>query len=254
MTLTNYSTTTSLHAQGYVDAAKLAKVVILNGELAELGERIGGYGDFHYNWCATLLSYAHKDRILAGDKIKAGHTLIGLGEEGFRSNGITDVRRILTDTFGPQWHKKVIKSLGPESLGKQVAKPSIIYSKFVTELTGGCDITQKPIARVAGVAHITGGGMPSKLGRMLEPSDLGAAITTPQDLPPIMEFVHGLSDFSDETAYGKWHMGSGMVIASPDPQAILDHAKKKRCACSSNWRCHQRARHKNCQPRRAKER
>ncbi len=234
-------------AAGLVAAAALAKVVVLNGELAELGNRVGGYskshplfkrvlaavmnreltGGFNYNWSSTLLSYAHPERILAGNKIKEGDILIGLAEDGFRSNGITDVRRLLGEKFGREWHNQTASELPHATLGKLVQTPSTIYTPLITELTGGYDPKQAPIAEVSGVAHITGGGVPSKLGRMLEPSGLGAYITHPQELPLIMEFLHGLSGFSDEKAYGKWHMGSGMIISSSDPQAILDLAQKR---------------------------
>lgn len=63
---------------------------------------------------------------------------------------------------------------------------------------------------MSGVAHITGGGQPSKLGRMLEPSELGVTINTPIEPPRIMTEVQKLRGFSDETAYGKWHWG-GLV-------------------------------------------
>jgi phosphoribosylaminoimidazole (AIR) synthetase len=82
---------------------------------------------------------------------------------------------------------------------------TIIYSRFVSELTGGFDTDKEPKATVTGIAHITGGGQPSKLGRMLE--------------------VQRLREFTDEKAYGKWHMGPGMVIATPEPEKVLAESK-----------------------------
>src|ERR1035437_8016618 len=201
--------------QGYVDAAKAAGVVVVNGEVAELGDRVGGYGDFNYNWGATVLWLAHKERILTGHKVQPGDVLVGLAEHGFRSNGITDVRKAMLEQYGPEWQNTVVEELGDLSLGRLVQKPSIIYSRFVSVLTGGYDIDKEPKARVTGVAHITGGGQPSKLGRMLQPSGLGVTIHTPIDPPQVMLEVQRLRGFSDEKAYGKWHMGPGMVIATP---------------------------------------
>lgn len=212
-------------AQGYVEAAKAAGVVVVNGEVAELGDRVGGYGDFNYNWGATVLWFAHKDRILTGHQIQPGDSLVGLAEHGFRSNGITDVRKAMLEHYGPQWQDVVVKELGELSLGRLVQKPSIIYSRFVSELTGGYDIDKEPKAVVSGVAHITGGGQPSKLGRMLEPSGLGVTIDTPIDPPRIMTEVQKLRAFSDEKAYGKWHLGSGMVIATSEPEKVLAEAQ-----------------------------
>jgi phosphoribosylformylglycinamidine cyclo-ligase len=212
-------------SQGYVEAARAAGVVVVNGEVAELGDRVGGYGDFNYNWGATVLWFAHKDRILTGHQIQPGDTLVGLAEHGFRSNGITDVRKTMLEHYGSQWQDEVVKELGEVSLGKLVQKPSIIYSRFVSELTGGYDIEKEPKATVTGVAHITGGGQPSKLGRMLEPSGLGVTIDSPIDPPRLMTEVQKLREFSDEKAYGKWHMGAGMVIATPEPEKVLARAE-----------------------------
>lgn len=212
-------------AHGYVEAAKAAGVVVVNGEVAELGDRVGGYGDFNYNWGATVLWLAHKERILTGHQIQPGDTLVGLAEHGFRSNGVTDVRKAMVEHYGPQWQNEVVDNLGKLSLGRLVQKPSIIYSRFVSDLTGGYDIDKEPKAAVTGVAHITGGGQPSKLGRMLEPSGLGVTIDDPIAPPQIMLEVQRLRGFTDEKAYGKWHMGPGMVIATPEPENVLNEAE-----------------------------
>jgi phosphoribosylformylglycinamidine cyclo-ligase len=213
-------------SQGYVTAAKAAGVVVVNGEVAELGDRVGGYGDFNYNWGATVLWFAHRERILTGHQIQPGDALVGLAEHGFRSNGITDVRKAMLEHYGPQWQHEVVKELGEVSLGKLVQRPSIIFSRIVSALTGGYDIDKEPKAKVTGVAHITGGGQPSKLGRMLEPSGLGVTIDSPIEPPRIMLEVQRLRGFSDEQAYGKWHMGPGMVIATPEPEKVLAEAKR----------------------------
>lgn len=212
-------------AQGYVEAAKAAGVVVVNGEVAELGDRIGGYGEFNYNWGASVLWLAHKERILTGHQIQPGDSLIGLAEHGFRSNGITDVRKAMLEHYGPTWQDEIVEALGELTLGRLVQKPSIIYSRFVSELTGGYDIEKEAKAKISGVAHITGGGQPSKLGRMLEPSGLGVTIDDPITPPQIMLEVQRLREFTDEKAYGKWHMGPGMVIATPEPEKVLSEAE-----------------------------
>jgi len=214
-------------ALGYVAAAHAAGVVVVNGEVAELGNRVGGFGEFNYNWGAAILWLAHKDRVLTGKQIRPGDSLVGLAEHGMRSNGITDVRKAMLEHYGDNWHHKIVQGLGDASLGSLVQRPSIIYSGFMSELTGGHDITKEPIARVTGVAHITGGGQPSKLGRMLEPSGLGVDIYDPIEPPDIMLKVQELRKFSDKVAYGKWHMGPGMVIATPQPSKVIDAAESR---------------------------
>ena len=217
--------------KGYVEAARAAGVVVVNGEVAELGDRVGGYDglphNFNYNWGAAILWIAHKDRILTGHQVQPGDSLIGLSEHGFRSNGITDVRKALLREYGPQWHDVVVAGLGGLSLGRLVQKPSTIYARFVAELFGGYDIDCEPKAKLTGVAHITGGGQPSKLGRMLEPSGYGAHINNPIEPPKIMQHLQELRKCTDEDAYGNWHMGPGMVIATPEPDQVLDEAARQ---------------------------
>lgn len=165
--------------------------------------------------------------MLTGDQILPGDSLVGLAEYGFRSNGITDVRKAMIEHYGDDWHNKVVRELGDVSLGRLVQRPSIIYSGFMSELTGGHDIKKEPLAQVTGVAHITGGGQPSKLGRMLEPSGLGAEIADPIVPPEIMLKMQELRGFDDKTAYGKWHMGPGMIIATPEPEKVLKVAETR---------------------------
>lgn len=211
-------------AHGYVEAARLAGVVVVNGEVAELGDRVGGHGEFNYNWGATVLWVAHRERVLSGHQIQPGDSVVGLQEHGFRSNGITDVRKAMLEKYGPDWHNEIINELGNETLGKQVQRPSAIFSGFVTDLTGGYDLAREPKATVHGVAHITGGGQPSKLGRMLEPSGLGIDIDTPLEAPTIMLEAQRIRGFDDAKAYGKWHMGPGMVIVTSEPEKVLAEA------------------------------
>jgi phosphoribosylformylglycinamidine cyclo-ligase len=220
-------------ARGYIEAAKLAGVVVLNGEVAELGSRVDGYAEvddeearFNYNWGGVVSWDALKSRALDGKSIRPGDALVGFAEHGFRSNGITDVRKAMLEEYGPLWHKEHAAKLGDLSLGELVLRPSTIYCQVINELTGGRDPEKEPRAEIHGVAHITGGGQPSKLGRMLEPSGYGATIDNPLDPPDIMLEVQRIRRFSDQKAYGKWHMGPGMVVATPEPSKVIAAAEE----------------------------
>ncbi|HET7059863.1 MAG TPA: AIR synthase-related protein [Candidatus Saccharimonadales bacterium] len=220
-------------ALGYMGAAKDAGVVVTNGELAELGGRVDGYVDvkdvesrFNYNWGGVVLWDALKSRALDGTEIQPDDALVGFVEKGLRSNGYTDLRIGLETEYGPRWHEKHVAKLGKLSLGELALQPSTIYCCVINELIGGRDPEKEPRAEVHGVAHITGGGQPSKLGRMLEPSGYGATIDNPLEPPEIMLEVQRIRGFSDGTAYGKWHMGPGMVVATPEPSKVIAVAEE----------------------------
>lgn len=217
-------------ARGYVDAARESETVVVNGEVAELGDRVGGFRiydtDLNYNWAATVLWLVHESRILSGRRIEPGHSLIGFAERGFRSNGLSLVRKVLAREAGEDWHRQVIGSSGA-TFGELVQAPSVIYSRFINRLTGGYDLAKQPLAEVSGIAHITGGGMPGKLKRLLEPSGYGAVIDSPMVPPEIMLRVQQMGGVSDAEAYKTWHMGPGMIITTPDEEKVLAAAREE---------------------------
>lgn len=207
-------------AEGYINAAKSANVAIVNGEVAELGNRIGGFGQFNYNWGAAVVWFANRDRLFTGREIKEGDYLVGLQETGFRSNGLSLVRKIMKANHGEDWHTQTYKGV---SLAKLALEPSKVYSGAVVDMFGG--FQGEPKAKVHGVAHITGGGIPGKLGRILKPSGLGAKISEPYSPAELMLYCQDKGNVPDVEAYKTWNMGQGMIIVTPEPEAVMGVAK-----------------------------
>ena len=203
-------------ADGYINAAKSANVAIVNGEVAELGNRIGGFGPFNYNWGAAVVWFAQRDRLFTGREIQAGDYLVGLQETGFRSNGLSLVRKIMKATHGEDWHTQTYRG---ESLARLALEPSKIYSGAVVDMSGGFE--NEPKARIHGVAHITGGGVPGKLGRVLKPSGLGATLSEPFSPAELMLYCQEKGNVPDEEAYKTWNMGQGMIIITPEPETVM---------------------------------
>ena len=190
-------------AKGYVEAAKEANVAVINGEIAELGKRIGGMNEYAYNWGAGLVWFAQKKNLLTGKELKVGDKLVSFKEKGFRSNGFSLVRKIMEN----HWDKNTLL---------QALTPSKIYSKAVVEMFG----------KVSGVAHITGGGIPEKVGRMLRASGLGAKFEDLFEPCELMRTCMEIGKVSTEEVYKTWNMGNGMVVATRVPDEIIKIAKK----------------------------
>ncbi|HPD61072.1 MAG TPA: AIR synthase-related protein [Thermodesulfobacteriota bacterium] len=210
-------------ANGYVKAAREAGVAVINGEIAELGTRIQGYGPFNYNWSAGVIWFARKERMFTGFEIKPEDALVGLHEEGFRSNGLSLARRILTQHLGTDWHTQ---SVNGKNLGALVLKPSRIYTRAIVDMIGG--FGDKPRAKVHGVAHITGGGIPGKLGRILKPQKLGAHLDSLFPPGNIVSYCQELGKVPDQEAYQAWNMGQGMIVITPEPEGVIQIARQHR--------------------------
>jgi len=208
-------------AQGSLDAARVARVAIFNGETADLGNLIGGFGTQRYIADATVFWVANKKRIIDGKSVKEGDKIIAFKEEGFRSNGLTLVRKIGGRAFGRSWHEKEIN-------GKNIAElaliPSRIYCPAVVDMFGGYGM--EPRANVHAVAHITGGGIPEKIKRALAPSGLGAIIYKQFEPSEPIKLFQELGKVKDLEAYKTWNMGNGMMVITDEPEKIIAIAKE----------------------------
>ncbi|MCM8777998.1 MAG: AIR synthase-related protein [Candidatus Omnitrophica bacterium] len=198
-------------SEGMVKAAKEAGVAVVSGEIAELGGRICGYGRYNYNWAGTVLSVIRKE--MRPEMIKKGQYIVALKEDGFRSNGISLVRKILKDRYGDRWHRKKTKG---KTLGEMVLIPSKIYTPAVLDTFDFID----------GIAHITGGGIPGKLGRVLSTRGLGAELTDLFNPPEIMLICQRYGIVDDREAYKVWNMGQGMLIITSHPEKVIDVADR----------------------------
>lgn len=208
-------------AIGYINAAKAANVAIVNGEVAELGNRVGGFGNFNYNWGAAVVWFAKKERMFTGKEIQVGDYVVALREEGFRSNGLSLVRKIMEKNFGENWHER--KYCG-KIMGEYVLTPSRIYSSTIVDMFGGFNGEQK--AELHGVVHVTGGGIPGKLGRVLKPSGYGASLENLFSPSTFMNFVQFYGEVPDAEAYKTWNMGQGMLVITPEPEKVRQIAKE----------------------------
>ena len=208
-------------AIGYINAAREANVAVVNGEVAELGARVSWHGPFNYNWGAAVVWFARKNRMLTGYEIREGDKLVGLREDGFRSNGLSLVRRVMRSAHGDDWHNETYKG---RNLAELALHPSRIYTRAVVDMFGGFD--GEPKAKIHGVAHITGGGIQGKLGRVLKPTGLGADINDPFDPCELMLYCQEKGTVPDEEAYRTWNMGQGMIIVTPEPEKVMAVAEE----------------------------
>ncbi|MDD3965801.1 MAG: AIR synthase-related protein [Candidatus Neomarinimicrobiota bacterium] len=207
--------------RGLHDAAAFAHIVVSGGEIAELGERIGGYGEgMHFNWCATGIAILPPDLApVDGRSIVPGDKVIALKSSGFRSNGFSLLRRIMQESFGDEWHRQAYQD---KSWGEVLLAPSLIYSPLIAVL-------RRSGYNLKGIAHITGGGLADNFNRVLRISGLGAELSDIFKPQPFMTDVQKLGNISEEQAYRIWNMGNGMLLTVPadEADAVVDLAMEQ---------------------------
>jgi phosphoribosylformylglycinamidine cyclo-ligase len=197
--------------RGLAAAARRCGAAITGGEIAALGSRVSGYGKrIHVNWCATALGLVPEGREpISGRTIEPGDAVIALRNTGLRSNGLTLARSVLTRAFGDGWHDVVEAGC---RWGELLLMPSVIYAPAVVSVL-------RSGARVNGIAHVTGGGIPANLGRILVGRGLGARLDRLFAPDAWVAELSRLGDLRAVDAYGQWNMGNGMLLVVPPGEA-----------------------------------
>ena len=204
--------------QGLHDAAQETQVAISGGEIAELGNRICGYGEkMHFNWCSTAIGMLH-DKLegpIDGSDIRPGDAVIALQSRGFRSNGFSLLRKIMLEQFGEDWHKAEYDST--MSWGEALLAPSRLFAPAI------CGLLNAGF-QIKGIAHITGGGIKNNFQRVLKVNQVGVVLDNLFEPLPVMQKIMECGNVAREDAYRYWNMGNGMLfVADPEKtDAVVD--------------------------------
>ncbi|MCF7858686.1 MAG: phosphoribosylformylglycinamidine cyclo-ligase [Candidatus Cloacimonetes bacterium] len=189
--------------KGLAKACQEQKVLIPGGEIAELGNSVNSFV-----WNATAVGILKKNKVITGSRIKVGDKIIALKENGFRSNGFSLVRHIMENKF----KRNVYKQNSPfgRSWGAMILEPSTIYSADLLKVLGRFGHERK--INITGLAHITGGGIPGNLKRILKRVGLGAELSNLFQPSEIVNEIQKMGKVTEKEAYQTWNMGNGMLL------------------------------------------
>ena len=185
---------------GIAQACREAGCALLGGETAEMP---GIYLPGQLDLVGFIVGVVERERIINGSKIEEGDLILGLPSSGLHTNGYSLVRRI----FGER--REELERYYPElggALGEELLRPHRLYLKIL-----------KPVLHlVKGLAHITGGGIPGNLRRIL-PEGLAARIEKSSwEIPPIFKLIRERGKVSEEEMFEVFNMGIGMIaVCSP---------------------------------------
>ncbi len=195
--------------KGLSEACSNQKIVIPAGEIAEVPGAVHSA-----TWSATAVGIVAKDRVIETKSISPGDAVIALKEHGARSNGFSLIRKILCEKFGKTWWKEPANQqtnkAANSTWGDLVLTPSAVYHAAILGLIGR--YRENPKINVKGIAHITGGGIPSKFRRVLKRSGTGAVLDNLFTPPAWLTEIAAMGNVATEECYKTWCMGNGMMI------------------------------------------
>lgn len=190
---------------GVAAGCKMADCALLGGETAEMP---GFYAQGEFDLAGFAVGVVEEDEVIDGSLVQAGDVILGLPSSGLHSNGFSLVRHLLADQKvdyqSPFEGKPLLETL---------LEPTRIYHDALSPLFNE--------VRPHALAHITGGGIPGNLVRIL-PDGLRAVIETSfWTKPPIFAYLQQLGPVPDDEMYRTFNMGLGMMLVVGQEQLSL---------------------------------
>ena len=203
--------------KGIVEGCRQSGVELVGGETAELPDM---YHKGEYDLAGFAVGVVDKNKVINGSTIREGDKIIGLASSGLHSNGYTLARKVIFEKA----------SLGPgdkiddfnKSIGEVLLTPTRIYAALILELINKFTIK--------GIAHVTGGGIPENLGRVIPPKRQAVIELNSWEIPRIFKLIKKLGEVDHAEMYKTFNMGIGMILVVPakETDKLLDLLAKKK--------------------------
>jgi phosphoribosylformylglycinamidine cyclo-ligase len=192
---------------GVAEGCRIAGCALIGGEMAE---HPGVMNPGEFDLVGFAVGAVERSRIITGDTVAPGDVVIGLPSPNLRSNGFSLARRLYFDVAArsiddPAWDG------ADHSVADELLSPSVIYTPAVRALIDEVE--------VRAVAHITGGGLPGNLARVLA-DDVDARVDRSSwESPRVFRELQRIGDVDDREMLRVFNMGIGMVVVLPADEA-----------------------------------
>ena len=209
--------------KGVAEGCLQAGAALIGGETAEMP---GFYPEDEYDLAGFAVGIADKKDLIAGEKLAAGDTLIGIASSGVHSNGFSLVRKVFEKELTREGLNVYVDSLGT-TLGEALLAPTKIYVKALRAV-------KEAGVEIKGCSHITGGGFYENVPRMLKDGVRAEIHKDSYPVPPIFRLLAEKGEIEETMMYNTFNMGLGMVIAV-DPSAADAALEALKAAGEQAW-------------------
>ena len=177
---------------------------LVGGETAEMP---GIYTPPDYDLAGFIVGCVEEDAILGADRVEEGDVLVALASNGLHTNGYSLARRIVSERMGLGVHDPF-----PGEAGSVADALLQVHRSYL-------GVIRPVLGQVHGMAHITGGGLPGNVNRVL-PDTLDAEIETASWLVPnLFRQLEQAGQVDRAEMYRTFNMGVGMVVITDEAGA-----------------------------------
>ena len=191
--------------EGIGKGCELSGCALVGGETAEMP---GMYEGDDYDLAGFCVGVAERSDIIDGSRVQPGDVLLALGSSGPHSNGYSLIRKIIEVS-----NADLSQPMGGSTLADALMAPTRIYVKNLLQLIREVD--------VRALCHITGGGLPENIPRVLPAGTVAAIDTRSWELPPVFQWLQDAGGVAAEEMYRTFNCGIGMIVCVPADQKDL---------------------------------
>ncbi len=198
--------------KGVAQGCREAGCALIGGETAEMP---GLYQPGDYDLAGFAVGAAERDALLPRTDVATGDVVIGLASSGLHSNGYSLVRKIVEQS-GLAWDARAPFD-ATHTLGEALLTPTRIYVK-------SCLAAIRASKAVKALAHITGGGFPDNIPRVL-PKGLGVNINLSTIfVPRVFTWLAATGHVAESDMLRTFNCGIGMVlvVAAGEDETVSD--------------------------------
>ncbi|MHB1845247.1 MAG: phosphoribosylformylglycinamidine cyclo-ligase [Deltaproteobacteria bacterium] len=186
--------------RGIAEGCREAGCALLGGETAELP---GFYAEGEYDLAGFAVGIVERAELIDGSRVRPGDAVLGLHSTGLHSNGYSLARQVLFERAKLDLESRP-SELGGRSLGEVLLAPTRIYARAIAALRKATD--------VHAIAHITGGGIPGNLPRVLPEGTFAQIDPTSWPRPPIFGLVQRLGEIDEGELSSAFNLGIGLCV------------------------------------------
>jgi phosphoribosylformylglycinamidine cyclo-ligase len=201
--------------EGMSRACRQAGCALVGGETAEMP---GFYPPGEYDLAGFIVGAVERSRILGAGGVRAGDLLIGLPSAGLHTNGyslarklVFEVARLEPDTYVAEVGNKI---------GAELLKPHRCYWPMLKTIVSR--------GWVSALAHITGGGIPGNLPRVLPRSTQAVVELGAWPVTPVFRYFAQLGNIERDELLRTFNLGVGMILVVPPKNLRKVEAELKR--------------------------
>jgi len=187
--------------EGVAEGCRQANCALIGGETAEMP---GLYKEGEYDLAGFSVGAVDKENIIDGKKkVRDGNQLLALASSGIHSNGYSLARKIVFEALELNADTPV-KELG-QTIGDSLLTPTRIYTQQIATI-----LKSYPLS---GIAHITGGGIPGNVVRILPENCAVKIYKNSWVVPPIFNFLQNAGNVENMEMLRTFNCGLGMIMA-----------------------------------------